>query len=75
MLLHVFLWIYLPPELFTKTFSLLADTFKVIEVLGGDTFQNLSHPAHGQLGKIIVCTIVIQLLLKIAHELTSLRLS
>lgn len=69
------LGIDLPPELLAEVLRLATDGLEVIEVVGRDAFELLADAAHGELRKPVLTAGVIEMALKEAHELATLRLA
>mgnify|MGYP001575768099 CR=1 FL=1 len=69
------LWVYLPPEFLAEILCLFAHALQVVEILGRNALQNFANAPHGELGQIVICSVVVKLLLKNAHKLAPLRLA
>ncbi len=72
--MFVLLWVYFPPEFFTEILCAATHALKMVEVIGWNSFEDFSHATHGEKGKAIACTGVVQMPLKESHEFTALGL-
>ena len=65
-------WIKQPPEFFGKILRVGTHALEVVEVFGGDLFEDFAHATHGHLWITIAPATTVELCTEEAHELAAL---
>ena len=73
MFVYVFAWINFPPKLLAEMFCFRAHALEVIEVVRRNALEDFSHARHGEQGKPVMRSGVVEVTLKETHELPALR--
>ena len=69
----MFLGVDFPPKLLAEMLCATAHALEVVEVIGRNTFENLTHAAHGEHGESITRTGIVEVAHKEPHEFAPLR--
>lgn len=67
--------IHFPPELLAEVLCTATNSFQIIEIVGRDALEDLSHATHGEFRESIGCAGVIEMALEEAHQLAALSLA